>query len=345
MVHRAGDRHEAPPGTRTADPPLYALPIAELARLMGREPASLIELIAPENRPARPTRTTRLAPAAVRDVLRATGQPMPRLTVAVMNLKGGVGKTTTCLAIASRAVQYGLRTCVVDIDAQGSASLALGVVPSEDDPIFRDVWPSPEDRVPGALRELQEYFSLLPSALENSLLDVSLVNPASQKRAVAGVVEVLRRLSFDLVVVDCPPSLGAGSISAACAADVIVVPAGNDAFSLRGIELTLEEVAAIRETFGLAPAQIRLLSTMVDSRETLSARYLGALSERYGKLVLPGFIRRSTEYSKALERRETVFASPRKSDAKADYDRATRALLGLDLAGLPEPAAALARSR
>jgi chromosome partitioning protein len=226
---------------------------------------------------------------------------------------------------------------VVDIDAQGSASLALGVIPSADDLIFRDVWQSPDDRVPRALWDVQAAFSLLPSALENSLLDVSLVNPASQKRAVAGVVEVLQRLGFDLVVVDCPPSLGAGSISAACAADVIVVPAGNDAFSLRGIELTLEEVAAIRDTFGLPRAEIRLLSTMVDCREKLSAQYLAALAERYGKLLLPGFIRRSTEYSKALERRETVFASPRRSDARDDYDRATRALLGLDLAVLAAP--------
>jgi chromosome partitioning protein len=74
----------------------------------------------------------------------------------------------------------------------------------------------------------------------------------------AGVCDALRTLGFDLVVVDCPPSLGAGPISAACAADVIVVPAGNDAFSLRGIELTMEEVATIRETFGLPPVTIRI---------------------------------------------------------------------------------------
>lgn len=108
-----------------------------------------------------------------------------------------------------------------------------------------------------------------------------------------------------------------------------MVPAGNDAFSLRGIELTREEVAAIRETFGLPPVIVRLLSTMVDGRETLSARYVEALAQRYGDLLLPGFIRRSTEFSKALERRQTIFASPRKSDVKADYDRVTRALLGL----------------
>jgi chromosome partitioning protein len=290
----------------------------------------------PASRPA-PTRVARLSPSVVREVLGAVGIPIPFRTVAVMNLKGGVGKTTSSVTIASRAAQYGFRTCLVDLDAQGSASLALDAVPGDGDPVFRDVWASPEDSVPPALRTIQEGLSILPSALENSLLDVSLLNPGHQKRAVAGVARALRTHGYDLVIVDCPPSLGAGPISAACAADVIVVPAGNDAFSLRGVELTLDEVATIRETFGLEPVRLRLLSTMVDGRETLSARYVEALARRYGDRLLPGFIRRSTEYSKALERRETVFASPRKSDAKADYDRATRALLDLGPAAVAAP--------
>jgi chromosome partitioning protein len=265
----------------------------------------------------------------VRRVLERAGRSFAFRVVAIVNLKGGVGKTTTAATIASRAVQYGHRTCLVDLDPQASATLLLGVTPPQDAAVFRDVWSAPAERVPGALHEIQEFFALLPSALENSLLDVSLVNPASQKRAMAGVAEVLRGLGFDLVIVDCAPSLGAGSISAACAADVIVVPAGNDAFSSRGIALTCEEVAAIRDTFGLPPVPIRLLSTMVDGRETLSAQYVDALVRGHRDRLLPGVIHRRTEFSKALERRETVFASPRRSVAKDDYDRVTRALLGL----------------
>ncbi len=319
---------------KDAGTPKYTLGIRELSHLLNRAPVDIAPLVGPGNSRTGVTKAARLVPSAVRDVLGAAGFSIPFRIVAVMNLKGGVGKTTTSVTIGSRAVQYGFRTCIVDIDAQGSASLALGVLPSESDLIFRDVWESPEALVAGALREIQEFFSILPSALENSLLDVSLVNPASQKRAAAGVCHVLRRLGFDLVIIDCPPSLGAGSISAACAADVIIVPAGNDAFSFRGIELTLEEVAAIRQTFGLSAVEVRLLSTMVDGRENLSAQYVNALARRYGGLLLPGFIRRSAQFSKALERRETVFASRRKSDAKTDYDVVTRAVLGL---GTPGP--------
>ena len=314
--------------------PRYTLSLAEVAGLLGRSPEDTAALAGI----AGPLRPARLPPARVREAREAAGLAVAGRTIAVMNLKGGVGKTTTSLTVASRAVQLGLRTAVIDLDAQGSASLALGLVPAEEDPVFRDVWSLPADRVPGALREVQEFFSLLPSSLENSLLDLELVKPASQRQAVAGVVEVLRGLGFELVVVDCPPSLGAGSISAACAADLVLVPAGNDVFSARGIELTLQEVEAIRRTFGLPAVEVRLLSTMVDGRETLSAQYREALARRHGHRLLPGFVRRSTEYSKALERRETVFASPRRSDAKVDYDRVTRALLGLPLPPVDPPA-------
>jgi chromosome partitioning protein len=305
----------------------YTLSAGEMCRLLDRDLAAIAWPSSP------PGPTDRLSPSVVREVRRASGVTAPFRVVAVMNLKGGVGKTTSVVTIASRAVQYGFRTCVLDLDAQASATLALGVEPAEGDLIFRDVWAAPAETVPKALHEVQEFFSLLPSALENSVLDVELVRPASQKAAVAAVCDVLGTLGFDLVVVDCPPSLGAASISAACAADTVLVPAGNDAFSLRGIELTMEEVAAIRKTFGLGPVDVRLLCTMVDGRETLSARYPAELAERYGEQLLPGVVRRSTEFSKALERRETIFAAQGRSGPKTDYDRATRALLGLGVGG------------
>jgi chromosome partitioning protein len=287
----------------------------------------------------------RPSPVAAREALLAAGFPFAFRTLAVMNLKGGVGKTTTAVTIAARAAGYGFRTCVVDLDAQASATLALGVEPVDGDHIFRDVWAAPAETLGGALREIRPFLALLPSALENSLLDVDLARPASQKSAVAGVCEALRAGGFDLAIVDCPPSLGAASISTACAADVIVVPAGNDAFSARGIELTVQEVAAIRETFGLGRVEIRLLSTMVDGRETLASVYPEALARRYGPLLLPGSIRRSTEFSKALERRQTVFDSPRAGGPKDDYDRVTRALLGLEAAVRPAAAVTMAQAR
>lgn len=311
--------------------PKYAMPVRELAFLTGRAPEELYGLL-PEDMRLLPSGMpiTRLGAMAVREVMIRLGFVYPSLKLSVMNLKGGVGKTTTAVSLASRAVQYGVKTCLLDMDAQGSASLALGIVPEEGDPVFNDVWQAPREMVPKALRQLEDSFFLLPSGLENSLLDVSLMNPASQKKAVKGVCDVLSSMGFDLVIMDCPPSLGAAVISASCAVDTVLIPVASDAFSFRGVKLTLEEIKTIRETFGLGEVKFRVLATMMDRRQKLCESSLDKLKQSYGDYLLPGTIRTSTDFSKALEKRETVFASSRKSHAREDYDAVVRSLIGFD---------------
>jgi chromosome partitioning protein len=271
-----------------------------------------------------------LSPGQVRRGLTALGfTPQPQV-LAFINLKGGVGKTTSAVTLTSRAVQLGLRTCLVDMDSQASASLALGVEAEEDSPVFHDVWPKPSEMVAGSLVRIQEYLHLLPSSLENGLLDSGLTQPASLKNAAAGVVRELLGQSFDLVVLDCPPSLGPAVVTSVCAAQTIVIPLGCDAFSLRGMRLTLKEVCSIRETFGLPQPRVRILLTGVDRRIKLWEQTWRELKQKHEDLLLPVMIRTSSEFTRALGQRRTVFAAGGRGPAREDYDRFTRVILGLD---------------
>ncbi|MBI5814470.1 MAG: ParA family protein [Nitrospinae bacterium] len=251
-------------------------------------------------------------------------------TIANLNLRGGIGKTTVSINTATRAAQYGFKTCLLDMDSQGSASLAFDAIPEPGDPIFYDVWQKPDETVMNSLCELDENLYLLPSSLENGLLDSALTNPASQKNAVRGVCEVLRANGFDLIVMDCPPSLGAAVISSICAADTVVIPVAPDPFSIRGLELTLGEIMSITETFGLAPPSITALFNRFDKREKMSFDALETLRRVFGDHLSPVVIRTSTDYAKALARRETIFAGFSKSQAKEDYDMFIKSLLRLD---------------
>ncbi|RLC13473.1 MAG: hypothetical protein DRI57_16125, partial [Deltaproteobacteria bacterium] len=85
--------------------------------------------------------------------------------LAHINLKGGVGKTTSTISFATRAVQYGFKTCILDMDSQGSASLAFDMVPEDDDPIFCDVWQNPGEMLMGSLKMIQKNLYILPSSL------------------------------------------------------------------------------------------------------------------------------------------------------------------------------------
>jgi len=304
----------------------YILTLDELVSFAG---PSVVRNIPPQSMCRLPRNRNAVPPAVVRETLEPLGVDYSFRVVCHINLRGGIGKTTASISLATRAAQYGFRTCVLDLDPQGSASLAFDRMAEEDDPIFYDVWQKPEESLMGALSEIQENLFILPSSLENGLLDASLVNPVSQKNAVRGVCEQLRREGFDLVVVDCPPTLGTAVISTICAADTIVVPVGSDAFSLKGIELTLRECEAICQAFGLELPKLHVLYSRLDLREKISTDSLNALRERYPAYLLSTLIRTSSEFAKALRRSVTVFAGQRASKARHDYDAYTREVLGL----------------
>lgn len=267
---------------------------------------------------------------AVRRFLEERGVVYQPRVIAHITMRGGIGKTTATISAAVRAAQYGFKVCVLDLDPQGSSTLAFNAAPDEGDPIFYDVWQNPREFIPDALKQIRENLALLPSSLENALLDASLINPGSQKKAVKGVCEALTACGYDTIIIDCPPSLGIAVISTICAADAIVVPVGSDAFSMRGLEITLNEVASIRDTFGQQIPEIRILFSRHDRREKVSMDMLDSLRSRYAHLPLT-VIGTSSEFSKALAAGKTVFSSFRKSQARDDYDRYVRDILGIDI--------------
>lgn len=310
--------------------PKYALTLDELGQLTG-EPRKALrdELSALGHEPT--GAASLLPPKAVRTLLGKRGVDYSSRVIGTVNLRGGIGKTTCTVTLASRAAQYGFKTCILDLDAQGSASLAFDMMPEEDDPIFYDVWQKPAEMVMGSLKRIDDSLYILPSSLENGLLDVSLTNPAAQKKAVGGVCRELQRHGFDLVAIDCPPSLAAAVISTICAADLLVIPLWNDTFSFKGLDLTLDEIDSICDTFNLEPPEIKLLYSRHDKREMLAARALTRLQGEYAHLFVPTIIPTSTELSRALARKETIFATRRSSPVKTAYDAFIRNILKLEI--------------
>lgn len=266
----------------------------------------------------------------VKEYLSEIGIDYSSRVIVFANMKGGVGKTTSAVSIATRAVQYGFKTCIIDMDSQGSASFSFDMIPGDDDPIFCDIWQNPEDMVMVALKEIDENLYLIPSSLDNGLLDLNLINPASQKNAVNNVCQTLKNNAFDLIIVDCPPSLGTAVISSVCAADIITIPVCSDAFSIKGLQLVLSETQSICSTFNLDMPKIEILYTKYDRRTGLSEEAFSKLSTQYEEFLFSKPIRTSTEFSKALGNNETIFASSRKSNGKEDYDHFVKHLLKLN---------------
>ncbi|MEI6205654.1 MAG: ParA family protein [Desulfuromonadales bacterium] len=302
----------------------------ELAMKCGAGTGELERLFRPDELERINAATTGITPQGVRRFLEEKGVSYRFRVIAHTTMRGGIGKTTSTVSTAVRAAQFGFKTCVLDLDPQGSSSMALGAVPADDEPIFLDIWKQPEELLADALVKLGGHLSILPSSLENALLDASLLNPGSQKKAVRGVCEQLRLLGFDTVIIDCPPSLGIAVISAICAAGTVVIPVGSDAFSLKGLDLTLGEISSICDTFGLPHPAVRILYTRYDQRETVSRNALVSIRERYPHVPLT-VIATSSEFSKVLAAGGTIFSRYGKSGAREDYDRYVAELLEIVL--------------
>ncbi len=317
-----GDTQSAPGNGFT-----YLVNAADLAKEAGISSARLATRLESTDLLHKAGGRTGIYPESARRILQESGRRFPFRVIACANLKGGIGKTTSALALATRAASLGYRTVVIDLDPQASASLALGVEPAEDDAIFYDLWSKPADYLPAALYEIQPGLSLLPSSLENSLLDSSLLNPTLQKNAVREVTLVMRQAGFDLVILDCPPSLGAATISALSAAHRLIIPVGPDAFSFKGLSLTFSELDAITDTFNLKTPQRSVLLIRYDQRETVSRIALERLQREYGKFLAPRPIRSSSLFGKVLENRTTLFSGFRHHPAREDYEVFIRTIL------------------
>ncbi len=308
----------------------YILTTLELSKLTGSKVGDIKSSLSQKQLVKMPGNKFGIPSSMVKEYLQEKGVDYSFRVIAFANMKGGVGKTTSAVSIATRAVQYGFKTCILDMDSQGSASYFFDMMPGEEDPIFCDIWQNPESLAMGALQEIEDNLFLMPSSLDNGLLDVHLINPGSQKNAVNDVCQTLKGNDFDLVIIDCPPSLGTAVISSVCAADVITIPVCSDAFSIKGLQLVLSETYSICSTFNLDRPEIEILYTKFDKREVLSEEAFTNIDSQYGEYLFSKPIRTSSEFSKALERKETIFASSRKNNGREDYDHYVKHLLNLN---------------
>lgn len=311
--------------------PTYIITAGELAGLTRKTVTTVLAELAalPQHTVyTLPNGKIAIPPGLVKVYLASQGVDYRFTVIAHINLKGGTGKTTTAITSATRAAQYGFNTCILDLDSQASASVAFDRAAVGDEAIFDDVWQRPAETVRAALKKIDAPLYLLPSSLDNSILDTNLNHPALQQRAVKGVCDELQRQGFNLVVIDCPPSLGAAVISTVCAANLVVIPVNDDIFSLRGLDAALQEIAAICRSFQIPTPDIKILYTKFDRRISSSVETFEELAAAYPEQLIPAPIRTSSHFTRALKYHATVFASSRHSPAKDDYDAYVRHVLG-----------------
>ena len=205
------------------------------------------------------------------------------IVFAVANQKGGVAKTTTVHALGAALAEMGRRVLLVDLDPQGCLTFSLGIDPDDLPRSLHDVF---VHRTPAAevLLKIGD-LHLLPATIDLAGTEVHLLTRAGREYALARAIDPIKG-DYDIVLIDCPPSLGVLTINGLTAADQVLVPLQCETLSHRGVGQLLETIEDVR-SFTNPGLRVRgVVATMFDGRTRLSREVLDDVKGRYGLDVL-----------------------------------------------------------
>ncbi|WP_183391317.1 ParA family protein [Kineococcus radiotolerans] len=274
--------------------------------------------------------------------------PLPTETrvMTIANQKGGVGKTTTAVNIASALAAAGLKVLVLDLDPQGNASTALGIEHHADVPGVYEVLVEGKP-LADVVQRCEEAPDLwcAPATVDLAGAEIELVSMVAREsrlqRAVAKYLKGLERAGerrVDYVLIDCPPSLGLLTINAFVAAPEVLIPIQCEYYALEGLSQLLANIELIQEHLNPDLSVTTILLTMYDGRTRLAAQVVDEVRQHFGPQVLRSLIPRSVRISEAPSHGQTVMAYDPMSSGALAYLEAAREIAQRGVHETPEPA-------
>ena len=223
------------------------------------------------------------------------------IRVAIANQKGGVGKTTSAINIATAFAAAGWKTLLIDLDPQGNASTGVGVGPAQREYTAYDLLLGDSPLAECAMRTPVRNLDLVPATVDLSGAEVELVGVDQRTgRLRAGLDRnPAGESAYDICFIDCPPSLGLLTLNALSAADSLLVPLQCEFFALEGLSQLLQTVERVQQRFNPQLGIIGVALTMFDRRNRLTDQVSDDVRSCLGKLVFDTVIPRNVRLSEA----------------------------------------------
>lgn len=219
------------------------------------------------------------------------------ITIAIANQKGGVGKTTSAINIATAMAASGWRTLLIDLDPQGNASTGIGLGAAERDMSSYDVLVDGAKITDCMFTSTVPGLDLLPATVDLSGAEIELVGVDHRTHRLRRALE--QHQGHDICFVDCPPSLGLLTLNALSAADTLLVPLQCEFFALEGLSQLLQTVEQVQQRFNPDLGIIGIALTMFDRRNRLTDQVSDDVRECLGDLVFEAVIPRNVRLSEA----------------------------------------------
>lgn len=251
----------------------------------------------------------------------------PARIIAMANQKGGVGKTTTTINLGAALAEYGRRVLLVDFDPQGAASAGLGINAHELDRTIYNLLMEPRSDVREIIeRTTVENLDVVPANIDLSAAEVQLVNEVAREQALARVLRPVQD-DYDVILIDCQPSLGLLTVNALAAAHGVLIPLEAEFFALRGVALLVETIEKVQERINPRLRIDGILATMVDLRTLHSREVIERVQQAFGEKVFDTMISRTVKFPDASVASEPITSyAPSHPGAEA-YRRLARELV------------------
>ncbi len=251
----------------------------------------------------------------------------PARIIALCNQKGGVGKTTTTINLGAALADYGRRVLIVDFDPQGAASVGLGTSPHELDKTVYNLLMERSASLADVIRPTAvEGLDLLPANIDLSAAEVQLVGEVARESILSRVLRPAEE-EYDVILVDCQPSLGLLTVNALTAAHGVLIPLECEFFALRGVALLVETVEKVRDRLNPRLEVDGILATMHDPRTLHSKEVLARVHEAFGDQLLHTVIGRTVKFPDSSVAAEPITSYAPSHAGAAAYRQLARELV------------------